>query len=110
MQLGAILFLIGTFLASAAQCFNISPLELKFPLLHHLRLLDHEPSASLNLASSKTFKEHNFSVPIDHFHNESRYEPHTHDHFNIRYWFDASHYKKGGPVFLIAAGETDGTD
>jgi hypothetical protein len=110
MQLRATLFLIGTFLASAAQGFNISPLELKFPLLHHLRLLDHEPSAPLNLASSKTFKEHNFSVPIDHFHNESRYEPHTHDHFNIRYWFDASHYKKGGPVFLIAAGETDGTD
>ncbi|RHZ45316.1 putative extracelular serine carboxypeptidase [Aspergillus thermomutatus] len=109
MQLRA-LFLIGTFLTSAAQGFNISPLELRFPLLRQLRLLNDETSASLNLASSKVFIEHNFSVPVDHFHNESRYEPHTHDHFNIRYWFDASHYKEGGPVFLIAAGETDATD
>ncbi|RHZ73688.1 hypothetical protein CDV55_106664 [Aspergillus turcosus] len=110
MQLRAVLFLIGTFLTSAAQGFDISPLELQFPLLHQLRLLDDATNASLHLTSSNAFEEHNFSVPIDHFHNESRYEPHTHDRFNIRYWFDASHYREGGPVFLIAAGETDATD
>lgn len=110
MQLQAVLFLIGTFLASAAQGFDISPLELQFPLLHQLRLLEDETGASLHLTSLKEFVDHNFSVPIDHFHNESRYEPHTRDHFNLRYWFDASHYKEGGPVFLIAAGETNGRD
>lgn len=103
------MFLIGTFLTSAAQGFEISPLELQFPLLRQLRQLDDATSASL-LTSSKPFKEHNFSVPIDHFHNESRYEPHTDDRFNIRYWFDATYYREGGPVFLIAAGETDATD
>ncbi|GAA5846293.1 hypothetical protein JCM9279_005895 [Rhodotorula babjevae] len=28
--------------------------------------------------------------------------------FSQRYWFDASHYKPGGPVFLLDGGETDG--
>lgn len=25
-----------------------------------------------------------------------------------RYWFDATYYKPGGPVFLLDGGETDG--
>ncbi|KAH2532088.1 hypothetical protein KXW97_009293, partial [Aspergillus fumigatus] len=53
MQLQAVLFLIGTFLASAAQGFDISPLELQFPLLHQLRLLEDETGASLHLTSLK---------------------------------------------------------
>ncbi|CRG83506.1 hypothetical protein PISL3812_00857 [Talaromyces islandicus] len=53
------------------------------------------------------YQAHNFSVPIDHFHNETLYEPHTNASFNIRYWFDATHYQPGGPVFLLAGGETD---
>lgn len=48
-------------------------------------------------------------VPIDHFHNESKYEPHSDATFHLRYWFDASHYEPGGPVIIIAAGETDGS-
>ncbi|ORY83593.1 serine carboxypeptidase S28-domain-containing protein [Leucosporidium creatinivorum] len=28
--------------------------------------------------------------------------------FRQRYWFDAGYYKKGGPVFLLDGGETDG--
>ncbi|KAJ0419892.1 serine carboxypeptidase S28-domain-containing protein [Aspergillus carlsbadensis] len=59
---------------------------------------------------STTYTAHNISVPIDHFHNETRYAPHSNDTFNLRYWFDASHYAPGGPVFVIAAGETDGED
>ncbi|THC90058.1 hypothetical protein EYZ11_010488 [Aspergillus tanneri] len=54
-----------------------------------------------------SYPAYNFSVPVDHFHNESRYEPHTNDFFNLRYWFDASHYKEGGPIFLLAGGEDD---
>jgi hypothetical protein len=49
-------------------------------------------------------------VPIDHFHNDSKYEPHTDETFNLRYWFDASKYKSGGPVIVLQGGETSGKD
>ncbi|KAF7560147.1 hypothetical protein G7046_g3999 [Stylonectria norvegica] len=52
----------------------------------------------------------NISVPIDHFHNDSLYEPHSDGTFPLRYWFDAKHYKQGGPVIILAAGETSGED
>ncbi|KKK21048.1 hypothetical protein ARAM_006545 [Aspergillus rambellii] len=66
--------------------------------------------ACLSQAQDVIYPAHNFSVPIDHFHNESRYEPHSDDFFNLRYWFDTTHYRPGGPVFVIAAGETNGED
>ncbi|KAJ9631857.1 hypothetical protein H2203_000257 [Taxawa tesnikishii (nom. ined.)] len=47
---------------------------------------------------SLLYPTHNFSVPVDHFQNETLYEPHTNATFNLRYWFDASYYKPGGPV------------
>ncbi|EAW14580.1 putative extracelular serine carboxypeptidase [Aspergillus clavatus NRRL 1] len=104
-------FLIGTCLSPLTQAISLSPLELQFPLLHELRNAKSiEKGEFRSQALSVSFAEHNFSVPVDHFHNESRYEPHSDDSFNLRYWFDASHYKEGGPVFLIAAGETDATD
>ncbi|KAL4968222.1 putative extracelular serine carboxypeptidase [Aspergillus stella-maris] len=65
---------------------------------------------SLPGALSQSYKEYNFTTPIDHFHNETRYEPHSNGTFNLRYWFDSQYYKPGGPVFVIAAGETDGED
>ncbi|RDW79113.1 putative extracelular serine carboxypeptidase [Aspergillus mulundensis] len=72
------------------------------------------PLLSLSLLTgttlAATYKAHNFSTPIDHFHNETRYAPHTNHTFNLRYWFDADHYEPGGPVFVIAAGETNGED
>jgi hypothetical protein len=49
-------------------------------------------------------------VPIDHFHNDSRYEPHSHDKYNLRYWFDATYYKPGGPVIVLQSGEADGSE
>ncbi|GAB7365872.1 hypothetical protein MBLNU230_g7202t1 [Neophaeotheca triangularis] len=54
------------------------------------------------------YPEYNFSVPIDHFQNESMYEPHTDGKFNLRYWFDAQYYKPGGPVIVLQSGETSG--
>ncbi|KAK3934539.1 peptidase S28 [Diplogelasinospora grovesii] len=48
------------------------------------------------------------SVPVDHFHNDSRYEPHSQDTFSLRYWFDPSHYQKGGPIIVLQSGETTG--
>lgn len=53
---------------------------------------------------------YNVSVPIDHFHNDSKYEPHSDGYFNLRYFFDASHYVPGGPVIVLQSGETDATE
>ncbi|ORY06402.1 extracelular serine carboxypeptidase [Clohesyomyces aquaticus] len=50
----------------------------------------------------------NISVPVDFFHNDTRYEPHSNATFPLRYWFDASNYKPGGPVFVLLSGETSG--
>ncbi|KAF2186519.1 peptidase S28 [Zopfia rhizophila CBS 207.26] len=56
------------------------------------------------------YPAYNISVPIDFFRNETRYEPHSNDTFELRYWFDASNYKEGGPVFVLLGGETSGAD
>ena len=53
---------------------------------------------------------YNLSVPVDHFHNDSRYAPHSHDTFNLRYFFDAQYYAPGGPVIVLQSGETSATD
>ena len=55
------------------------------------------------------YPAHNFTLPVDHFHNISAYAPHTNATFSNRYWFDASHYRKGGPVIILQSGESDGT-
>ncbi|KAI7636728.1 serine carboxypeptidase [Hortaea werneckii] len=52
------------------------------------------------------YPEHNFTTPIDHFHNETKYEPHSSGTFDMRYWFDASHYEPGGLVIILQSGET----
>jgi hypothetical protein len=56
------------------------------------------------------YPAYNFSVPVDHFHNESQYEPHSNGKFNLRYYFDASHYKAGGPIIILEGGETGADD
>lgn len=56
--------------------------------------------------ASALYKPHNISVPIDHFHNDSRYAPHSDGMFNLRYYFDAQYYRKGGPVIVLNGGET----
>ncbi|KAI0123471.1 serine carboxypeptidase S28-domain-containing protein [Xylariales sp. AK1849] len=59
---------------------------------------------------AETYPAYNISTPIDHFHNDSLYEPHSDGFYNMRYWFDAQYYKEGGPVIVLASGETSGTD
>ena len=59
---------------------------------------------------STLYPAHNISVPIDHLHNESMYEPHSSGTFNLRYFFDATYYKPGGPVIVLESGEDDATD
>lgn len=76
------------------------------------RFIDTAGEASLRAVGAElaaSYPAHNLTIPIDHFKNESRYEPHSDGTFNNRYWFDASHYKPGGPVFLFMAGEASGT-
>ena len=54
------------------------------------------------------YPAYNLQVPVDHFHNESKYSPHSDAKFPLRYWFDGSHYKPGGPVIVLQSGETSG--
>lgn len=54
------------------------------------------------------YPAHTLSVPVDHFHNDSQYAPHSSDDFPLRYWFDATYYKPGGPVIVLESGETSG--
>ncbi|KAF5134784.1 putative extracellular serine carboxypeptidase [Metarhizium anisopliae] len=63
---------------------------------------DEEPEAA---QISSNIKAYNMSVPIDHFHNETKYQPHSNGSFNLRYWADVSHYKQGGPVIILHSGE-----
>ncbi|PMD54965.1 putative serine protease K12H4.7 [Hyaloscypha bicolor E] len=73
-----------------------------FPRHELLRRDDTDPSL--------LYPAYNLSVPIDHFFNDSLYEPHVHGRFNLRYWFDAQFYKDGGPVIVLQSGETSGED
>jgi len=59
---------------------------------------------------AQLYPERNISVPIDFFPNDTRYEPHQNGTFNLRYWFDSTYYKPGGPVFVLLGGETDGEE
>ncbi|KAK1020113.1 hypothetical protein LTR33_019213, partial [Friedmanniomyces endolithicus] len=37
------------------------------------------------------------------------YEPHSNGSYPMRYWFDATYYKPGGPVIILQAGEAPAT-
>lgn len=86
--------IVGLLAAQAAAMF---PLQRKNGLKTTPRLL----------SDSDTIKAYNLSVPIDHFHNDTQYAPHSNGTFNLRYFVDASNYKPGGPVIVIAGGEAD---
>lgn len=68
-------------------------------------------SPELNTANElrASIVSHNLSVPINHFSNDSKYDPDLDGTFNLRYWFDSTYYKEGGPVIVILAGELDAT-
>ncbi|KAF2002147.1 peptidase S28 [Amniculicola lignicola CBS 123094] len=54
------------------------------------------------------YPRHSLPVPVDFFPRKARYEPHSQAKFELSYWFDATYYKPGGPVFLLLGGETNG--
>lgn len=57
---------------------------------------------------SLLYPERRIQVPVDHFQNDTLYEPHSNETFALRYWFDAQYYKPGGPVITLQSGETSG--
>ncbi|KAI8949224.1 peptidase S28 [Xylaria longipes] len=99
---------LGLFaLASAAQALQRSSLPIS-ELKKQIRGVNQLSARDVDLQA--LYPEYNLSTPIDHFHNDSLYEPHSDDKFNLRYWFDAQYYKPGGPVIALMGGETDGSD
>ncbi|KAI0490308.1 peptidase S28 [Xylaria cf. heliscus] len=92
-------------LASAAQALQRSSLPIS-ELKKQVRGVNQLSARDVDLQA--LYPEYNLSTPIDHFHNDSLYEPHSDDKFNLRYWFDAQYYKPGGPVIVLCGGETDG--
>ena len=83
----------------------VSVLGAAASVVAHLHPMWHTADLDVPISSHKAY---NFSIPVDHFHNDSRYEPHSFDTFSNRYWINDEHYKSGGPVILYAAGEVSG--
>lgn len=105
---------ISRFLRGVALALSLTPAAALYPgSLHHVPRLHAAREAALVQQAfdddeSNTVRgrpSYNFSVPVDHFHNETKYEPHSDDSFDLRYWIDDTYYKPGGPVILIASGE-----
>ncbi|PPJ54669.1 hypothetical protein CBER1_05977 [Cercospora berteroae] len=70
--------------------------------------LRQSPRAIARRQAKATYQAYTIDQPIDHFHNETKYAPHTNATVKQRYFFDSSYYKPGGPVFLYIGGETNG--
>ncbi|PYH43673.1 putative extracelular serine carboxypeptidase [Aspergillus saccharolyticus JOP 1030-1] len=68
-------------------------------LNHHV---DQEYTPSL---AEQQFPIYNLTTPLNHFPDSPRY-PATNQTFPLRYIVDATYYQPGGPVFVIAGGET----
>lgn len=89
--------------ATTTKFASQPPYELKKQITSsHLNRRDTDPET--------LYTAYNLSVPVDHFHNESAYEPHEDRTFPLRYWFDAQYYQDGGPIIVLQSGETSGTD
>ncbi|KAK3057494.1 hypothetical protein LTR09_001678 [Extremus antarcticus] len=76
--------------------------------LHRFARSHDKALARRQSAETEDYKPHYFQQKIDHHPTSPRYAPHTEDTFQQRYYFDASFYKPGGPVFLYIGGETAG--
>lgn len=67
--------------------------------------VEHKNLNSLHSPYLQSYQAHHLTVPIDHFHNDTLYVPHTNDTFSLRYFFDATYYQPGGPVVVLQSGE-----
>lgn len=104
-------------LTGSQQLLKNTP-RLPLGLYKHLRRAETEAVASNNqqhTASSQiAFIESNGKPQYEAQYFQQRIShdadtpaPEGNETFGQRYWFDASYYKDGGPVFLLDAGETD---
>lgn len=71
--------------------------------LHRKRL---SSDVKIEPRQSSSYTDYTIDMPIDHFPNEDKYQPHTNATFKQRYVFDSTYYKPGGPVYLYISGET----
>ncbi|KAM3089064.1 hypothetical protein ACMFMG_000682 [Clarireedia jacksonii] len=62
---------------------------------------------SVSRRAALAYQPYTIDMPIDHFPNDPIYAPHTNATFKQRYFFDATYYKPGGPVYLYIGGETN---
>lgn len=97
-------------LSSRGQCLGRSSLWNIFSIISRNLAPAPHGLRSRDIDLKDLYPAHNLSVPVDHFHNDSRYEPHSNETFNLRYFFDAQYYRPGGPVIVLQSGETDATD
>jgi hypothetical protein len=89
-------------LETAFQSLQLTTTRNLAPAPHKLRartIQDVDPS--------DLYPAHYLDIPVDHFHNDSRYAPHSNKTYKNRYFFDATYYKPGGPVIVLQSGETD---
>jgi hypothetical protein len=95
-------------LAALAALADASIIANRF---HHVPKLSSARERKLHqqFLDKNTRPSYNFSVPVDHFHNDSRYEPHSDDFYPLRYWIDDTYYKPGGPVIVVNSGELSST-
>ncbi|KAK8110265.1 uncharacterized protein PG998_006722 [Apiospora kogelbergensis] len=91
----------------AAVALSKTPLTLQ-ELRKQIRPQGAQTLSERQTETTAKYPAFNISVPIDHFHNDTIYEPHSDGFYNMRYWFDAQNYKPGGPVIVLCAGETSG--
>ncbi|BGP42000.1 hypothetical protein JCM10449v2_005997 [Rhodotorula kratochvilovae] len=59
-------------------------------------------------AAAQEYPAYVFDQLVSHDSNVP--PPYANATFQQRYWYDASHYKPGGPVILLDGGETDGAN
>lgn len=108
VQYGVVASLLA--LVSSAQAIMKHPLPIS-ELAKQIRTRNAQIGLGARQADLATlYPEYNLTTPIDHFHNDSSYEPHSDGTFDLRYWYDAQFYKPGGPVIVLSGGETSGED
>lgn len=124
--LGLLLTLLLAHVALGQQLVTSSQLQKGLPalplfLFRHLRqaeqqaaldtrsaphLSQHEQQLTFGTPAPTSYTPHYFDQLVSHDNDVPAPSPNA--TFRQRYWFDASAYRKGGPVFLLDGGETDG--
>lgn len=85
--------------------------SLPLGLWSHLNALGlHDHDDAVPAIQSSKYPAHILQVPIDHFSYNDTSSLVYNQTFGLRFWYDATHYKPGGPVFCLDGGETSGAN